>query len=98
VGASPVAQQVKDPPAVQEIRETRVRSLGWEDPLEKETAATPVFLPGESHGWRSPAGYRPWGCTLPWKYLVFRRLASRVEREYLSIASNHPAYGNLWQP
>ena len=22
---------------------------------------TPVFLPGESHDQRSPAGYRPWG-------------------------------------
>ena len=30
--ASPVAQLVKNPPAVQE---TWVRSLGWEDPLEK---------------------------------------------------------------
>ena len=31
----PVAQLVKNPPAV---RETWVRSLGWEDPLEKGTA------------------------------------------------------------
>ncbi|CAI9171856.1 unnamed protein product [Rangifer tarandus platyrhynchus] len=23
---------------------------------------TPAFLPGESHGWRSLAGYSPWGC------------------------------------
>ena len=23
--------------------------------------STPVFLPGESHGQRSPAGYSPWG-------------------------------------
>ena len=22
----------------------------------------PVFLPGKSHGWRSLAGYSPWGC------------------------------------
>ena len=22
---------------------------------------TPVFLPGESHGQRSPVGYSPWG-------------------------------------
>ena len=41
--------------------ETRVRSLGWEDPLEKEVAITPVFLPGESHGQRSLVGYSPWG-------------------------------------
>ena len=37
-----------------------VRSLGWEDPLEKEMATHPVFLPGESHGWRSLVGYSPW--------------------------------------
>ena len=34
-GASLVAQMVKHLPAV---RETWVRSLGWEDPLEKEMA------------------------------------------------------------
>ena len=31
----------------------QVRSLGGEDPLEKEMATHPVFLPGESHGQRS---------------------------------------------
>ena len=32
LGASPVAQLLKNPPA---MRETWVQSLGWEDPLEK---------------------------------------------------------------
>ena len=41
---------------VQETEETRVGSLGWEDPLE-EGVATPVFLPGESHGQKSLVGY-----------------------------------------
>ena len=45
-----VAQMVKSSAA---MRETQVRSLGWEDPLEKGMATTPVFLPGESHGQRS---------------------------------------------
>ena len=31
-------------------------------PLEREWQLTPVFLPGEFHGQRSMAGYRPWGC------------------------------------
>ena len=35
LGASLVAQMVKNPPAMQE---TRVQSLGWEDPLEKGMA------------------------------------------------------------
>ena len=47
-----VAQMVKSPPAV---RETQVQSPGREDPLEKEIVTQPVFLPGESHGWRSLA-------------------------------------------
>ena len=42
-----MAQVAKNPPAV---RETWVQSLGWEDPLEKGKATTPVFLPGEFHG------------------------------------------------
>ena len=32
--------------------ETRVLSLGWEDPLEKKWQSTPVFLPGKAHGRR----------------------------------------------
>ena len=43
------------------MQETRVQSLGREDPLEKGMATTPVFLPGKSHGQRSLAGYSPWG-------------------------------------
>ena len=39
--ASLVAQSVKNLPAVQE---TRVRSLGWEDPLEKEMATHSSIL------------------------------------------------------
>ena len=31
-------------------------------PLEKGTAITSVFLPGEFHGQRSLVGYSPWGC------------------------------------
>ena len=41
-----VAQMVQNLPAVQE---TQVRSLGWDDALEKGMATPPVFLPGESH-------------------------------------------------
>ena len=51
--ASLVAQAVKNLPA---MRETWVRSLGWEDPLEKERLPTSVFWPGEFY-----ALYRAWG-------------------------------------
>ena len=43
------------------MQETQVRSLGQEDPLEKEVATTALFLPGKSHGQRSLVGYIPWG-------------------------------------
>ena len=53
VGASLVAQLVKNPLAMQE---TWVQSLGWEDLLEKGKLLTPVFWP-KFHGL-----CRPWGC------------------------------------
>ena len=54
-----VAQMVENLPTMQE---TWVRSLGQEDPLEKNTAKpTPVFLPGEFHGQRSLVGNSPCG-------------------------------------
>ena len=51
--ASLAPQLVKNLPA---MRETWVQSLGWEDPLEKESLPTPVFWPGDFHGL-----YSPWG-------------------------------------
>ena len=44
--ASLVAQLVKNPPA---MRETRVRSMGWEDPLEKGKTTHSSIL-----AWRIP--------------------------------------------
>ena len=46
----------KNPPAMQEAW---VRSLGWKIPWRRKWQPTPVFLPGESHGQRSLAGYSP---------------------------------------
>ena len=50
---------VKDLSAMQE---TQIHFLDQEDPLEEDLQPTPVFLPRESHGQRSLAGYGPWGC------------------------------------
>ena len=44
------------------MQETRVQSLGLEDPLEKEMATHSSILPGEFHGQRRLAGYSPRGC------------------------------------
>ena len=34
-----------------------VRKIPW----RRKWQPTPVFLPGEFHGWRNPVGYSPWG-------------------------------------
>ena len=44
------------------VQEMQVRSLGWEELLEKETATHSRLLPWESRGQRSLTGYRAsWG-------------------------------------
>ena len=69
--ASIVPQLVRILPKMQE---TWVRSLGWEESLEKERLPTSVFWPGEFHGL-----YSPWG----------RRESNMTERLSLSLHS-HP--------
>ena len=54
-----VCSVVKNMPAVQE---TRVQSLGQEDPLKKDMATHSSISALENpHGQRSLAGYSPWG-------------------------------------
>ena len=52
-----MAQTVKHLPAMQE---TWVRSLGWEDSVEKEMATRSSIFPRKSHGQKTLAGYHPW--------------------------------------
>ena len=49
LGASLMAQWVKNLPAMQDTEETRVQSLGQEDPLEKEMATHSFIL-----AWKIP--------------------------------------------
>ena len=55
-GTSLVAQLVKTLP---EVQETQVQFLGQEDPWRRKGQPTPVFLPRESYGQWSLAGYSP---------------------------------------
>ena len=43
------------------MRETRVRYLGWEDPLEKEMATHSSILAWKIPWTEEPVGYSPWG-------------------------------------
>ena len=73
---------VKSLPAVQE---TWVRSLRWEDPLEKTWQPTPVFLPGKSSGQRSLVGYRPWGHKEQTRLSTYTYMPK--QREMLAVGS-----------
>ena len=53
-----MAQMIKNSPAMWEIC---IWSLGWDNPLEKRTATHFSILAWEFHGYRSLAGYSPWG-------------------------------------
>ena len=57
-GASLVAQSIKNLPAVQE---TRVRSLGLEDPLEKEMATHSSILAWKISWTEEPGGLQSMG-------------------------------------
>ena len=56
--ASLVAQRLKCLPAMQE---TWVRSLGWEDPLEKEMATRSSILAWRIPWMEEPGGLQPMG-------------------------------------
>jgi len=50
-----MAQQVKNPPAVQETQEIQVQSLGQEDPLEEMATHSSILV------WRIPLTEEPGG-------------------------------------
>ena len=56
-----MAQQLKTCLPMQDTRETQVRSLGGEDPLEKDTATHSSIL-----AWRMPWRGEPGGLHSPW--------------------------------
>ena len=69
------------------------RSLGWEDPLEKEIAT-------HSHGWRSLAGYKSMGSQRighDWaKVGMWMRIPGH--REVMYLAQDHTAVKRLYPP
>ena len=60
--AAKVVLVVRNPPG----NARDVRDMGsipsWEDLCRRKWQPTPAFLPGETHGQRSLAGYSPWSC------------------------------------
>ena len=64
---------------------------------------TPVFLPGKSHGQRSPVGYSPWGCkeldTIEWLHF-FRQHIKKQRHYFVNKGPSSQGYdfssGHVW--
>ena len=87
LGASQVAQEVKNPPA----SAGDIKRLGFDPWVGKiswrrKWQLTPVFLPGESHGQRSLAGYSSWGRRELDMTEVTERANIYIQIQFISIA------------
>ena len=61
---------VKNLPAKQEMQETQVQSLGWEDPLEKGMATHSSILAWRIPWTDKPGSYSQWGCRVRYKLVT----------------------------
>ena len=71
IKASQVAQWVKNLPEMQEIQETWVQSLAWEDPLEEGMTTHSSIL-----AWRIPMDTEAWQANSRWG----RKESDKTER------------------
>ena len=80
---------IKNLPAIQEMVRFNpwVRKIPWRRPWQP----TPVFLPGEFHGQRSPMSYSPWGH----KELDMTERISGMFRTSLTTNNYHFSLGNI---
>ena len=66
------------------LQSGRPRLDPWVGKIHRRRARLPtaVLLPGESHGWRSLVGYRPWSCRVGhnWATLVYQDLTGEWPR------------------
>ena len=96
-----MAQQVKNPPAMQELQEAQVKSLGWEDPLEKEKTTHSSILARkipwteESGRLESIGAQRVWHSWAP-THTHFSHLENKGFGEYEPRHVSH--LPNTWTP
>ena len=100
-GASLMAQQVKNLPAMQEMQEMWVRSLGWEDPNPGGGNSNPLqySYPENSmdrgawwatvHGWQQVR--HDWACT---HIYIMSYIQDAFQKKSISL-QNHPMYPNF---
>ena len=56
--------------------------LAWEDPWRRKWQPTPLFLPGQSHGQRSLAGY---STGVGYKRVGYNFVAEQKQKDYLKL-------------
>ena len=83
--ASPTAQQVKNPLAMQETQETPVQFLGWEDPRRRYWQPTLVFLPEKSHGQRILAGCSPMSHRVGYDWMIKHKHSAWLTLHWLPV-------------
>ena len=83
---------------MKDLQETRLQSLGQEDPLEKGKAAHCSFLPGKAHGQRSLAGYSAWDRRVRPNWATEHTLASRVNAVPIQGFIHLPIYTHVYRP
>ena len=70
---------------MQEMQETGIQSLGWEDPLEKGMATHSSILAWGIPWTEEPAGYSPWGHKRVGHNLVTEQQQSRLKTGTLGL-------------
>ena len=90
-GASPMPKWVKNLPAMQELRELRVQSLGQEDPLEEETANPSSIL-----AWKNPMDGGAWRATVHGVTKSRTRLSTLNKRKFNLGSTNVPSHLGNW--
>ena len=85
-GSCPMAQQVKNSPAMQETSEAQVPSLGWEDPLEEEMATHSSILAWEILWTEEPGGLQSMGSQSQTQWAIMHSPA-RGERCWCELSN-----------
>ena len=85
----PVGSAVKNLLAIQELQETQVRSLGWEDPLEKGMATHSSIL-----AWKIPWTEEPMVYEIAKSQTLLKRLSTQAHILSWAFPSLCPLEGN----
>ena len=73
------------------MQEAWVHPWVWKIPWSRKWQPTPAFLPGESHGQKSLAGYSPWGRRVRHDWATER---THTHRHIFIIRTFHRRYHN----